>query len=90
MVKQVARRPGQRGGVARRGEPGLVACRRGQSREGVDRVREVDPLSDTMTVEAGVVLKTIQDEAARHDRRFAAAIREGVPFSDIQPIDGTR
>ncbi|MBU2090543.1 MAG: FAD-binding oxidoreductase, partial [Alphaproteobacteria bacterium] len=33
-------------------------------------IREVDALNDTMTVEAGVVLTTIQDKAAELDRLF--------------------
>ncbi len=40
----------------------------------MNRILEVDPLGYTMTVEAGVVLKTIQDEAARHDRLFPLSL----------------
>ena len=40
----------------------------------MNRILDVDPLGYTMTVEAGVVLKTIQDEAARHDRLFPLSL----------------
>ena len=40
----------------------------------MNRILEVDPLGYTMTVEAGVVLKTIQDEAAKHDRLFPLSL----------------
>ncbi|MBV8409226.1 MAG: FAD-binding oxidoreductase, partial [Alphaproteobacteria bacterium] len=36
----------------------------------MNRILEVDPIGYTMTVEAGVVLKTIQETAAEHDRLF--------------------
>jgi FAD/FMN-containing dehydrogenase len=38
------------------------------------RVRDVDILNDTMTVEAGVVLKEIQTAAAEHDRLFPLSL----------------
>ncbi|MDF2233654.1 FAD-binding oxidoreductase [Albimonas sp. CAU 1670] len=40
----------------------------------MNRIREVDPLNDSMTVEAGVVLQTVQEEAARHDRLFPLSL----------------
>ena len=36
----------------------------------MNRVRAVDPLNNTMTVEAGCVLATIQEVAAQNDRLF--------------------
>lgn len=38
------------------------------------RVRAIDILNDTMTVEAGVVLKEIQTAAAEHDRLFPLSL----------------
>jgi FAD/FMN-containing dehydrogenase len=38
------------------------------------RVRDIDTLNDTMTVEAGVVLKEIQTAAAEHDRLFPLSL----------------
>jgi FAD/FMN-containing dehydrogenase len=38
------------------------------------RVRDVDILNDTITVEAGVVLKEIQTAAAEHDRLFPLSL----------------
>lgn len=40
----------------------------------LDAIREVDPIGDTITVEAGVVLERIQDAAAEHDRLFPLAL----------------
>ena len=40
----------------------------------MNRILEVDPLGYTMTVEAGVVLKTIQETAAQHDRLFPLSL----------------
>ncbi|MFO1082751.1 MAG: FAD-binding oxidoreductase [Reyranellaceae bacterium] len=40
----------------------------------MNRILEVDPIGYTMTVEAGVVLKTIQDTAAQHDRLFPLSL----------------
>lgn len=40
----------------------------------MNRIREVDPLNDSMTVEAGVILQTVQEEAARHDRLFPLSL----------------
>ena len=40
----------------------------------MNRILDVDPLGYSMTVEAGVVLKTVQDEAARHDRLFPLSL----------------
>ena len=33
-------------------------------------IRDIDPADNTMTVEAGVILKTVQDEADKVDRLF--------------------
>jgi FAD/FMN-containing dehydrogenase len=38
------------------------------------KILAVDTLNNTMTVEAGVVLQTIQEEAARHDRLFPLSL----------------
>ena len=40
----------------------------------MNRIVEVDPIGYTMTVEAGVVLKTIQETAAQHDRLFPLSL----------------
>ena len=40
----------------------------------MDRIIEVDPIGYTMIVEAGVVLRTIQEAAAQHDRLFPLSL----------------
>ena len=40
----------------------------------LNRIRAVDPIGDTITVEAGVVLETVQDRAAEVDRMFPLAL----------------
>ncbi|MFZ5779402.1 MAG: FAD-binding oxidoreductase [Pseudomonadota bacterium] len=40
----------------------------------MNRILDVDPIGYTMTVEAGVVLKTIQETAAQHDRLFPLSL----------------
>ena len=40
----------------------------------LDRVREVDPVSNTMTVEAGMVLDRIHQVADDHDRQFPLSL----------------
>jgi len=40
----------------------------------LDRIREVDPLNDTITVEAGCVLETVQDAAAEVNRLFPLSL----------------
>src|SRR5918996_2823859 len=40
----------------------------------MNRIREVDPLNNTMTVEAGVVLETIQNAADEVDRLFPLSL----------------
>lgn len=40
----------------------------------LDRIREVDPLSDTMTVDAGVTLARVREAAAEADRLFPLSI----------------
>jgi len=40
----------------------------------LNRIREVDPLSNTITAEAGVVLKVLQDAAAAVDRLFPLSL----------------
>ncbi len=40
----------------------------------MNRIVEIDPIGYTMTVEAGVVLKTIQESAAQHDRLFPLSL----------------
>jgi FAD/FMN-containing dehydrogenase len=44
------------------------------STERLTRIRDVDPLNNTMTVEAGCILQTLQEEAARHDRLFPLSL----------------
>jgi FAD/FMN-containing dehydrogenase len=40
----------------------------------LDRIREVDPLNDTITVEAGCVLETVQNAAAEVNRLFPLSL----------------
>jgi D-lactate dehydrogenase (cytochrome) len=40
----------------------------------LDRIREIDTLSDTLTCEAGTVLARVQEEAARADRLFPLSL----------------
>lgn len=40
----------------------------------LNSIRAVDPIGDTMTVEAGVVLETVQDKAVEVDRLFPLAL----------------
>jgi FAD/FMN-containing dehydrogenase len=40
----------------------------------LNKIREVDPLNDTITVEAGVVLEAVQDAAAEVDRLFPLSL----------------
>lgn len=40
----------------------------------MNRIREIDPVGNTMTVEAGVVLKSVQDAAAEVDRLFPLSL----------------
>src|SRR5712675_2032369 len=40
----------------------------------MNRILEIDEIGYSMTVEAGVVLKTIQDTAAQHDRLFPLSL----------------
>src|SRR5205814_8039206 len=40
----------------------------------MNRILDIDPIGYTMTVEAGVVLKTIQETAAQHDRLFPLSL----------------
>jgi FAD/FMN-containing dehydrogenase len=40
----------------------------------MNRIVDVDPIGYSMTVEAGAVLKTIQDTAAQHDRLFPLSL----------------
>jgi FAD/FMN-containing dehydrogenase len=40
----------------------------------MNRILEIDPIGYTMTVEAGVVLKTLQETAAQHDRLFPLSL----------------
>ncbi|MGE4220631.1 MAG: FAD-binding oxidoreductase [Alphaproteobacteria bacterium] len=40
----------------------------------MNRILDVDPLNYTMTVEAGVILQKVQEEAARHDRLFPLSL----------------
>lgn len=40
----------------------------------LNRIREVDVAANTMTVDAGCILQTIQEEAERHDRLFPLSL----------------
>jgi FAD/FMN-containing dehydrogenase len=40
----------------------------------LDRVREIDPINNTMTVEAGCILQSLQARAREHDRLFPLSL----------------
>lgn len=40
----------------------------------LNRVRDISPLNNTMTVEAGCVLQTLQELAAQHERLFPLSL----------------
>lgn len=40
----------------------------------LDRIRDIDAAGNTLVAEAGVVLKRVQEEAARHDRLFPLSL----------------
>ncbi|MGI9418249.1 MAG: FAD-binding oxidoreductase [Geminicoccaceae bacterium] len=40
----------------------------------LNRIRAIDPIGDTLTVEAGVVLERVQEAASEHDRLFPLAL----------------
>ncbi|NJO38374.1 MAG: FAD-binding oxidoreductase [Rhizobiales bacterium] len=40
----------------------------------LNRIRTIDPIGNTMTVEAGVVLERVQEAASEHDRLFPLAL----------------
>lgn len=40
----------------------------------MNRIRDIDPLNDTMTVEAGCILQTVQEAAAEVDRLFPLSL----------------
>jgi FAD/FMN-containing dehydrogenase len=40
----------------------------------LNRIRDVDAAANTMTVDAGCILQTIQEEAARHERLFPLSL----------------
>jgi FAD/FMN-containing dehydrogenase len=40
----------------------------------MNRIRDIDPLNDTMTVEAGCILQTVQEAAANVDRLFPLSL----------------
>ncbi|MGI9510434.1 MAG: FAD-binding oxidoreductase, partial [Geminicoccaceae bacterium] len=40
----------------------------------LNQIRKIDPIGDTMTVEAGVVLERVQEAAAENDRLFPLAL----------------
>lgn len=44
------------------------------SLERLNRLREIDPVSNTITVEAGMVLQQVQEVAAAHDRLFPLSL----------------
>ena len=50
------------------GDEALISLRR------LDRVREIDPSSNTMTVEAGLTLARVQEEAGKADRLFPLSL----------------
>ena len=57
----------------------------------MNRILEIDPIGYTMTVEAGVVLKTIQEAAAEHDRLFPLSLGgRGQLHHRRQPLDQRR
>ena len=57
----------------------------------MNRILDVDEIGYSMTVEAGVVLKTIQETAAQHDRLFPLSPRRrGKLHHRRQPLDQCR
>jgi FAD/FMN-containing dehydrogenase len=40
----------------------------------LNRIRDVDPANDTISVDAGVILQTVQETAAAHDRFFPLSL----------------
>ena len=40
----------------------------------LNKIRGIDPLNNTMTVDGGVILQTIQEMAAEHDRLFPLSL----------------
>jgi FAD/FMN-containing dehydrogenase len=40
----------------------------------LNRIRSIDPANDTISVDAGVILQTVQDTAAAHDRFFPLSL----------------
>ncbi len=55
----------------------------------LDKIREIDAASNTMTCEAGVVLAKAQDAATAADRLFPLSLRSGpkavAPSAEIFP-----
>ncbi len=58
------------GGATPPGEGGAILLNLGR----MNRIRQVDALDDTMTVEAGCILAQVQEEAARADRLFPLSL----------------
>jgi FAD/FMN-containing dehydrogenase len=57
----------------------------------MNRILEIDEIGYSMTVEAGVILKTIQETAAAHDRLFSAQPRRRRELHHRrQPLDQRR
>ena len=61
-------------GLTGGGQPHMGGAEIVLSLDRMTRIREVDPLNDSMTVEAGVILKTVQEEAAKVDRLFPLSL----------------
>src|SRR5262249_37192454 len=66
--------PGRNSGPARGGTPHEAGREIVLSLTRMNRILEVDTIGYSMTVEAGVVLKTIQEAAADHDRLFPLSL----------------
>ncbi|MCY0858438.1 FAD-binding oxidoreductase [Cupriavidus sp. D39] len=58
------------GGATPQAEPASVVI----SLQRLNRVRQVDPLNNTITVEAGVILQQLQDTAREHGRLFPLSL----------------
>ena len=63
------------GQMPHHGEVVLSLCR-------LDRIREVDPVSNTMICEAGVILQRAREAAAAADRLFPLLARRGRHLHD--------
>ena len=60
--------------VARKSESGEIIKGIGLSMRRMNRIREISPLAETITVEAGCILQSIQDAAEAEDMQFPLSL----------------